>query len=93
MNLLIDRLVGFGVGTLVGTTGLGGGGLLLPILIFGRGWPPIRAVGSDAFLNFITKIDASMVHLRKGLLANGPFLKDQLLALVEPHIRVAEQAR
>jgi len=31
--------------------------------------------------------------LLTGLLASGPFLKDQLLALVEPHIRVAEQAR
>jgi myo-inositol-1(or 4)-monophosphatase len=31
--------------------------------------------------------------LLSGLLASGPFLKDQMLALVEPHIRVAEQAR
>jgi len=31
--------------------------------------------------------------LLSGLLAAGPFLKDELLALVEPHIRVAEQAR
>jgi len=31
--------------------------------------------------------------LLSGLLASGPFLKDQLLALVAPHIRVAEQAR
>src|ERR1035438_3960230 len=31
--------------------------------------------------------------LLSGLLASGPFLKDQLLALVEPYIRVAEQAR
>ncbi len=31
--------------------------------------------------------------LLSGLLASGPFLKDGLLALVEPHIRVAEQAR
>jgi myo-inositol-1(or 4)-monophosphatase len=32
--------------------------------------------------------------LLSGLLASGPFLKDALLALVEPHIRVgAEQAR
>jgi len=30
--------------------------------------------------------------LLSGLLASGPFLKDPLLALVEPHIRVAEQA-
>jgi myo-inositol-1(or 4)-monophosphatase len=31
--------------------------------------------------------------LLSGLLASGPFLKDELLALVEPHIGVAEQAR
>jgi hypothetical protein len=31
--------------------------------------------------------------LLTGLLAGGPFLKDQLLALVEPHIRVGGSAR
>jgi len=31
--------------------------------------------------------------LLSGLLASGPFLKDNLLAVVEPHIRIAEQAR
>ena len=31
--------------------------------------------------------------LLSGLLASGPFLKDELLTLVEPHIRVAEPAR
>jgi myo-inositol-1(or 4)-monophosphatase len=31
--------------------------------------------------------------LLSGLLASGPFLRDNLLALVGPHIRVAEQAR
>jgi len=31
--------------------------------------------------------------LLSGLLASGPFLKDELLALVEPHIRVAEPSR
>jgi myo-inositol-1(or 4)-monophosphatase len=31
--------------------------------------------------------------LLSGLLASGPFLKQQLLALVEPHIRIAEHAR
>jgi myo-inositol-1(or 4)-monophosphatase len=31
--------------------------------------------------------------LLSGLLAAGPFLKDELLALVEPHIRVAEPSR
>jgi myo-inositol-1(or 4)-monophosphatase len=31
--------------------------------------------------------------LLSGLLASGPFLKDKLLSLVEPHIRVADRAR
>ena len=31
--------------------------------------------------------------LLSGMLASGPFLKEQLLALLEPHIRLAEQAR
>src|SRR6204780_4758881 len=31
--------------------------------------------------------------LLSGLLASGPFLKDQLLALVEPHIRMAQPTR
>jgi hypothetical protein len=29
--------------------------------------------------------------LLSGLLASGPFLKDELLSLVEPHIRLTEQ--
>jgi uncharacterized protein len=66
MDLLIKSLVGFVVGTLIGMTGVGGGVLLLPILIFGLGVAPLRAVGSDALFNFLTKIGASIVHLRKG---------------------------
>jgi uncharacterized protein len=66
MDLLIKSLVGLGVGTLIGMTGVGGGVLLLPILIFGLGVPPMLAVGSDALFNFLTKIGASAVHLRKG---------------------------
>ena len=59
-------LIGFVVGTLIGMTGLGGGVLLLPLLIFGLKVPAILAVGSDAVFNFITKIGSSWVHLRKG---------------------------
>jgi uncharacterized membrane protein YfcA len=67
MELLTAKiLVGFFVGTLIGLTGLGGGVLLLPILIFGLRVPAIVAVGSDALFNFFTKIPASLVHLRKG---------------------------
>lgn len=47
-------------------TGVGGGVLLLPILIFGLHVPPMSAVGSDALFNFFTKIGASAVHLKRG---------------------------
>jgi len=67
MNLIVAKiLIGFATGTLIGMTGLGGGVLLLPILIFGLRIPPILAVGSDAVFNFVTKIGSSWVHLRKG---------------------------
>jgi len=64
--LLLKVLIGFSVGTLIGLTGLGGGVLLLPMLIFGLRVPAIIAVGSDAFFNFITKIPASFLHLKMG---------------------------
>ena len=67
MELLLAKiLIGFTVGTLIGLTGLGGGVLLLPTLIFGLRVPAIIAVGSDALFNFLTKIPASILHLRKG---------------------------
>jgi len=67
MTLLAAKiLVGFVVGILIGLTGVGGGVLLLPVLIFGLRVPPIIAVGSDALFNFFTKIPASLMHLKKG---------------------------
>jgi uncharacterized membrane protein YfcA len=64
--LLVKVLIGFTIGTLIGLTGLGGGVLLLPMLIFGLHVPAIMAVGSDALCNFFTKIPATIIHLRKG---------------------------
>src|SRR5205807_735139 len=58
--------IGLVVGTLIGMTGLGGGVLLLPVLIFGLKVSPMLAVGSDAAFNFITKIGSGWMHLRKG---------------------------
>jgi hypothetical protein len=66
MLILAKILIGFVVGTLIGMTGVGGGVLLLPILIFALRVPPIVAVGSDALFNFVTKIGSSYVHLTKG---------------------------
>ena len=66
MEIVAKIVIGFVVGTLLGMTGIGGGVLLLPILIFGLKVPAIIAVGSDAVFNFVTKIGSSYVHLRKG---------------------------
>jgi uncharacterized protein len=66
MDIALKISIGFIVGTLIGMTGLGGGVLLLPLLIFGLKVPPILAVGSDALFNFITKIGSSWVHFRRG---------------------------
>jgi uncharacterized membrane protein YfcA len=51
---------------LVGLTGLGGGMVLLPLLISVLGVPPIVAVGSDAVINFVTKVGAGTLHWRRG---------------------------
>jgi uncharacterized membrane protein YfcA len=75
MTLLAFKIaVGFMVGTLIGMTGLGGGVLLLPILIFGLRVPAIMAVGSDALINFFTKVPAGLLHWRKGTVRRGVVL-------------------
>jgi uncharacterized protein len=66
MLVIAKILIGFVVGTLIGMTGVGGGVLLLPILIFGLRVPPIIAVGSDALFNFVTRVGSSYVHLTRG---------------------------
>ncbi len=62
--LLAKILVGFGVGALIGLSGLGGGVALLPLLIFGFGIPGTVAVGSAAAFNALTKVWAGWMHWR-----------------------------
>src|ERR1041385_396032 len=66
MDFVLKDLIGFVVGTLIGMTGVGGGVLLLPVLIFGLRVPPILAVGSDALFNFFTKIGSGWMHFTHG---------------------------
>ena len=65
-SFLLKIWIGLLVGTLIGLTGLGGGVLLLPALIFGLDVPAIIAVGSDAAFNALTKIGAGFLHWRHG---------------------------
>ncbi len=62
--ILAKILVGFGVGALIGLSGLGGGVALLPILIFVFGIPGTVAVGSAAAFNALTKVWAGWLHWR-----------------------------
>jgi uncharacterized membrane protein YfcA len=55
-------LSGFGVGFLVGMTGVGGGSLMTPILILLFGISPEKAVTTDLIYASITKTGGSFVH-------------------------------
>lgn len=53
---------GFGVGMLVGMTGVGGGSLMTPILILLFGIHPATAVGTDLLYAAATKTGGTLVH-------------------------------
>ena len=53
---------GFGVGLLVGMTGVGGGSLMTPLLILLFGIHPSTAVGTDLLYAAATKTGGSAVH-------------------------------
>jgi uncharacterized protein len=53
---------GFGVGLLVGLTGVGGGALMTPLLISSFGVPPQVAVGTDLLYASITKTAGGWRH-------------------------------
>ena len=55
----------FGVGTIVGLTGMGGGALMTPMLVLLFGVPPLAAISSDLLASAIMKPVGSMVHLRR----------------------------
>jgi uncharacterized membrane protein YfcA len=63
--MIIDPLYslsGFGVGLLVGMTGVGGGSLMTPLLILLFGIHPATAVGTDLLYAAATKTGGSLVH-------------------------------
>ncbi|HEX4870789.1 MAG TPA: sulfite exporter TauE/SafE family protein [Nevskiaceae bacterium] len=62
----INALAGFGVGVLVGLTGVGGGSLMTPILVLLFGVAPGIAVGTDLWFAAITKMVGGWVHGKRG---------------------------
>lgn len=61
----IYALSGLFVGFIVGMTGVGGGSLMTPILLY-FGIPPTKAVGTDLLYAAITKSGGIFVHHKKG---------------------------
>jgi uncharacterized membrane protein YfcA len=53
---------GFGVGLLVGMTGVGGGSLMTPLLILLFGIHPSTAVGTDLLYAAATKTGGGLMH-------------------------------
>lgn len=56
---------GFFVGTIVGLTGVGGGSLMTPILIFFFGVKPYMAVGTDLLFAAFTKMGGTLSFARQ----------------------------
>ncbi len=61
-------VAGASVGLLVGLTGVGGGALMTPLLLLIFGVAPMAAVGTDLWFAAITKVVATPVHHRHGLI-------------------------
>lgn len=59
-------LATFGIGIIVGLTGMGGGALMTPALVLFFGVPPLTAVSSDLVASAVMKPVGSVVHLRRG---------------------------
>ena len=59
-------LAGFGVGFLVGLTGVGGGSLMTPLLNLLFGVSPTVAVGTDLAFASVTKLAGTAAHRYKG---------------------------
>jgi hypothetical protein len=63
---LIAILSGFGVGAIIGMTGVGGGSLMTPLLLTVFKLNPAVAIGTDLFFAAITKTSGSIAHYRHG---------------------------
>ncbi|HEV7915152.1 MAG TPA: sulfite exporter TauE/SafE family protein [Albitalea sp.] len=63
---LIAILSGFGVGAIVGMTGVGGGSLMTPLLLTVFKLNPAVAIGTDLWFASITKTSGAVAHHRHG---------------------------
>lgn len=66
MDAWVNAVAGFGVGAIVGVTGVGGGALMTPILVLLFGVAPAAAVGTDLWFAAVTKMVGGTVHHKAG---------------------------
>jgi len=64
-------IFGFGIGVLVGMTGMGGASLMTPLLILIFNVSPVTAIGTDIFYAAVTKTVGGVQHLRAGTVHRG----------------------
>src|SRR6476620_10048793 len=72
--MIIDPLLAvaaFGIGIIVGLTGMGGGALMTPVLVLFFNVLPLTAVSSDLVASAVIKPVGSLVHLRRGTVHLG----------------------
>ena len=62
----LNAIAGFFVGILVGFTGVGGGAVMTPILVFFFGVAPKTAIGTDLLFAAVTKAVGTAVHGSRG---------------------------
>lgn len=67
----VMTIVSFGIGIVVGLTGMGGGALMTPALVLFFGVSPLAAVSSDLVASAVMKPVGSIVHLRRGTVHLG----------------------
>lgn len=66
MFFLLTLVIGLVTGVLIGLTGMGGGALLMPAIIFLLNVPPTAAVGTSLVASGFSKMFATMLHQRSG---------------------------
>jgi hypothetical protein len=64
-------IASFGIGIVVGLTGMGGGALMTPVLVLFFNIPPLAAVSSDLVASAVMKPVGSFVHWRRGTVHLG----------------------
>ena len=66
MPALVVAYIGLALGFLSGLLGVGGGVALIPILLYGFGFPIRHAAGTGILVLFATSVSGTIAHARLG---------------------------